>query len=328
MNPRERVLAALAHRTPDRVPRCEVWIDALIDELGQGDAAAAYVQSGQDWVMLPSRTPAESQAWRTGTDEWGRVWQDGVYVTGLVDTEADLVRYSPPVSYAVRFFDAGEARSVRQRYPEHCLIFGTHIGPFMAAYMAMGFERFFFRLIDDPAFVRRLLNQRTEWCIAMFQAAVRLGAEVLVVGDDAGHKQGPMISPEMWREFIFPQHRRIVQAMPVPVIWHSDGNVASLLPMAVEAGFAGIHGLEPAAGMDLAAIKTQFGHKLALIGNVDVQVLCSDDLAAVRKEVERCLAQGMPGGGYMLSSCNSIFAGMNAAAVWEMVCHAAAAGVY
>lgn len=328
MNPRERVLAALTHQMPDRVPLFEIWIDALSDELGQGDATAAYAETGQDCVMLPSHTPAGSNAWRTGADEWGRVWQDGVYVSGLVDSEADLARYSPPVSYAVQCFDAEQARIVRERYAEHCLIYGTHIGPFMAAYMAMGFERFFFRLIDEPAFVHRLLDLRSAWCIALFQEAVRLGAEALVLGDDAGHKQGPMISPEMWREFILPQHRRIVEAAPVPVIWHSDGNVEALLPMAVEAGFAGFHGLEPAAEMDLAAIKAQFGQDLALIGNVDVQVLCSDDLVAVRREVDRCLAQGMPGGGYMLSSCNSIFAGMNAAAVAEMYRYAGAAGVY
>lgn len=328
MNPRERVLAALAHCTTDRVPLFEIWIDALVEELGQGDATAAYVASGQDCVMLPSRTPAQSNAWRIGVDEWGRVWQDGVYMTGLVDSEADLARYSPPVKYAAQFFDAEQAGAVRERYPQHCLIYGTHIGPFMAAYMAMGFERFFFRLIDEPVFVRRLLDLRTEWCVAMFKEAVRLGAEVLVLGDDAGHKQGPMISPEMWREYILPQHCRIVEAVPVPVIWHSDGNVADLLPMAVEAGLAGFHGLEPAAGMDLAAIKATYGRTLALIGNVDAQVLCGEDLHAVRREVDRCLAQGTAGGGYMFSSCNSIFAGMNATTVAEMYRYAAASGVY
>ena len=328
MNQRERVLAALAHLMPDRVPRFEIWMDALLDRLGHGDAAAAYVESGQDCVMLPTRTPPHSNAWRSGIDEWGCVWQDGTYVTGVLDTEADLARYSPPVAYAKRFFDAEQVRTVRERYPEHCLIFGTHIGPFMAAYMAMGFERFFFRLFDDAAFVRSLLELRTEWCIAMFREAVSLGAEVLVLGDDAGHKQGPMISPGMWREFVLPYHRRIVEAAPVPVIWHSDGNVKALLPMAVEAGFAGFHGLEPAAGMDLAAIKAEFGQDLALIGNVDVQILCSGDLDAVRREVDRCLAQGAAGGGYMFASCNSIFAGMNAAAVAEMYRYAGQAGVY
>jgi uroporphyrinogen decarboxylase len=85
--------------------------------------------------------------------------------------------------------------------------------------------------------------------------------------------------------------------------------------MAIEAGFIGIHGLDPLAGMELAAIKAAYGRDLALVGNVDVRVLFGSDLAAVRAEVDRCLAQGAPGGGYLLATCNSICAGMRPEAV-------------
>jgi uroporphyrinogen decarboxylase len=328
MKPRERVLAALAHRETDRVPRFEIWIDALLDELGQADAPAAYAGLGQDGVLLPTRTPPESNAWRNGVDEWGRVWQAGMYVSGVVETKADLSRYSPPASYAAELFDADAARQVRERYPDHCLLYGSHIGPLTAGYMAMGFESFSLRLMDDPAFIHLLFERRTDWCLALFQEAVRLGANLLVLGDDAGYRSGPMISPRMWRKLVLPYHRRIVDSVEVPVLWHSDGNVEALLPMAIEAGFAGIHGLEPAAGMDLARIKREYGRDLALVGNIDVQVLCGDDLAAVRREVDRCIAEGAPGGGYMLATCNSIFNGMSARAVAEMFRYAAEVGVY
>ncbi len=318
MKPRERVAAALRHRAPDRVPRFEIWIDALLDELGQSDVPSAHVNLGQDCVMMPTRTPSHSRAWKTGVDEWGRVWQDGMYADGMVDTLKDLRRYSPPPEYAAQFFDDAEVERARARYPDHCLIFGSHIGPLTAGYLAMGFERFFVRLLDDPAFVRRLLEARTDWCVAMFRQAARLGAEVLVLGDDAGHQHGPMISPRLWRELVLPLHRRIVDEAGVPVIWHSDGNVQALLPMAIEAGFVGVHGLEPAAGMNLGRLTREFGQDLVLVGNVDVRVLCGEDLQAVRSEVRRCLAEGSTSGGFMLATCNSIFAGMNPAAVAEM----------
>ena len=157
-------------------------------------------------------------------------------------------RYSPPLEYVEQLFDAERIREVREAVPDRCLIYGTHIGPFTAGYMAMGMSRFFTRLVEDPTFVCRLLEARTEWCIAMYRKAVRLGAEVLILGDDAGHRGGPMISPGMSRQFMLPLHRRIVDALDAPVIWHSDGNIEALLPMAVEAGFAGVHGLDPMAG--------------------------------------------------------------------------------
>jgi uroporphyrinogen decarboxylase len=318
MIPRDRVLAALQHQPTDRIPRFEIWIDALPDELGCADPAAAAVGLGQDCVMLPSQMPPGSNAWGTGIDEWGRVWQDGSFVGGAVDTDEDLARYSPALTLVDQRFDPTRAHAARMAYPDHCLIFGTHIGPFTAAYMAMGFERFFLRLMDDPGFVHRLFEVRTEWCIAMYQRAIELGAEVAILGDDAGSSRGPMIPPALWREMVLPYHRRIVDALDVPVIWHSDGSIAALLPMAIEAGFVGIHGLDPVAGMDLANVKRDFGRDLALVGNVDVRVLCNSDLAAVRAEVDRCCAQGARGGGYMLASCNSIFEGMNPSAVVEL----------
>jgi uroporphyrinogen decarboxylase len=112
------------------------------------------------------------------------------------------------------------------------------------------------------------------------------------------------------------------------VIWHSDGNITALLPMAIEAGFAGIHGLDPLAGMDLAQIKREFGEAMVLIGNVDVRVLCAADLQAVRDEVDRCIAQGAPGGGYMLATCNSIFEGMDPRAVAELFRYEEQVGFY
>jgi uroporphyrinogen-III decarboxylase len=52
------------------------------------------------------------------------------------------------------------------------------------------------------------------------------------------------------------------------------------------------------------------------MGNADVRTLCAPDLEAVRREVRRCIAEGGRSG-FMFSSCNSIFPGMNPAAVRE-----------
>jgi uroporphyrinogen decarboxylase len=329
MKPRERVFEALAHREPDRVPMFEIWIeDDVVSELGYEDLPSAHVGLGLDCIMISDQTPEGSNAWGTGLDEWGRIWEKGIYVNGVVKTEADLERHSTPLDYANEFFDPDKVKGVMERYPDHCYIYGSHFGPFTMGYLSMGFQDFFLSLIERPDFVHKLLEARTEWCIAIFQRAVSLGIDVLILGEDAAYKSGPMISPGMWREFILPCHRRIVDKMDVPVIWHSDGNMTSLLPIAVEAGFVGVHPLEPAAGMDLGEVKREFGEGLVLIGNVDVALLFGSDLEAIRAEVRRCMEQGAPGGGYMFSSCSSIFKGMNSAAVAEMFRYAGEIGAY
>ena len=59
-----------------------------------------------------------------------------------------------------------------------------------------------------------------------------------------------------------------------------------------------------------------YAGRLILLGNADVHTLCGPDPGAVRREVRRCTTEGGPSG-FKLSSCNSIFTGMNATAVRE-----------
>jgi len=176
--------------------------------------------------------------------------------------------------------------------------------------MAMGMDNMFCSLYEDISFVKAVMETRTKWCLAIFKEAVKHGAELIVMGDDAAHRGGPMISPAVWEELVLPHHRKIVDELPVPVIWHSDGRMDKLLPFAVQAGFAGIHGLEPPAGNSLAKISQQYGNKLILIGNVDVNLLCGSDQEAVSRDINRCLEQG-GSSRFMLSTSNSIFKGMN-----------------
>jgi uroporphyrinogen decarboxylase len=329
MKPRERVLTAISHREPDAVPRFEIWInDEIVSELGYGDLQSTHAKLGLDCIMIPTRIPASSNYWRDGLDEFGQIWKDGIYVDGVVDSEADIRRYRPPLEYARKFFEVDKTKKVVKGHPDYFFIYGSHIGPFTMGYMGMGFNRFFLDLHERPQLVQELLETRTEWCIAVCRQAARLGVDLIVLGDDAGHRNGPMISPRMWRQYVLPLHRRIVEQLDVPVIWHSDGAIQSLLPMAIEAGFAGVHGLEPAAGIDLGEVKRTFGKDLVLIGNVDVGVLCDSDLGAVRAEVARCIRQAAPGGGYMISSCNSLFRGMKSESIVEMCRYARMVGYY
>ncbi|MFX0069772.1 MAG: uroporphyrinogen decarboxylase family protein, partial [Candidatus Hermodarchaeota archaeon] len=97
----------------------------------------------------------------------------------------------------------------------------------------------------------------------------------------------------------------------------------------IEAGFEGIHSLEPNADIDLARIKRKFGKELILAGNLDVtNVLTQPNLDLVRKDVERCIEQGSPGGGYLFSSSNSLFKGMVVESILEAYRYAKEIGVY
>ena len=81
--------------------------------------------------------------------------------------------------------------------------------------------------------------------------------------------------------------------------------------------------------MDMGEIKKEFGKDLVLLGNMDGnQILCQSDLKLVRREVDRCLREGMEGGGYMLSIAGSAHEGIQFEALIEMCRYLQEVGVY
>jgi uroporphyrinogen decarboxylase len=91
------------------------------------------------------------------------------------------------------------------------------------------------------------------------------------------------------------------------VIKHSDGNIMPILDMIVDTGIDGLNPLEPPAGMDIGRIKQRYGKRIALIGNIDCGYLLSQaPVDEVRKVTRETMRIAMPGGGFCLSSSNSI----------------------
>ena len=121
----------------------------------------------------------------------------------------------------------------------------------------------------------------------------------------------------MFRRFIFPQLRRITErchAHSLPFFKHTDGNIQNIeKELLLECGIDGYHAIEPSAGMDIARLKKQYGDTITLLGNID----CGDLLTNGSREhiidaVRTCIRDTAPGGGYVLSSSNSIHSGIPA----------------
>jgi uroporphyrinogen decarboxylase len=98
-----------------------------------------------------------------------------------------------------------------------------------------------------------------------------------------------------------------VQGIGLYVIKHTDGKLWPIIDMIVDSGIDCLDPIDPQAGMDLAEVKAQYGHRIALKGNVDCAQLMTfgtpDEVAEATREA---LRQGAPGGGFILSSSNSI----------------------
>jgi uroporphyrinogen decarboxylase len=118
----------------------------------------------------------------------------------------------------------------------------------------------------------------------------------------------------MWRRLFLPHFKRWVQAIHDCGLYywkHTDGNIMSVLDDFVDAGIDGIDPIDPLAGMDLATVKQQYGHKVAIKGNVDCAFLLVEGTKEeVVESVKNCIRIAGPGGGYACTTSNSVHSGV------------------
>ncbi|RJP75565.1 MAG: hypothetical protein C4532_00265 [Candidatus Abyssobacteria bacterium SURF_17] len=167
----------------------------------------------------------------------------------------------------------------------------------------------------EPELVERYFEATTTEMLSLIDAQAEAGVDGFIGGTDLAHTRSTLISPAMFRRFIFPHLRRITErchSHSLAFFKHTDGNIESIeREFLLECGLDGYHAIEPSAGMDIRRLKQQYGDKITLLGNVDCgQVLTNGSQKDIIDAVRRCIRDAAPGGGYVLSSSNSIHSGI------------------
>ncbi len=125
---------------------------------------------------------------------------------------------------------------------------------------------------------------------------------------------GPFLSPAMFDEFVTPYLTRLIagyRELGFYTIKHTDGNIMPILNSLVSANPHALHSLDPQGGVDIAVVKKLVGNKVCLIGNVNCGLLDSGTDQQVIESARYALKHGMPGGGYIFSTSNCIYTGMD-----------------
>jgi uroporphyrinogen decarboxylase len=314
MTPRERVLAALRCEVPDRVPRCEFGIDRPLAQqiMGWPGPAGANASEEQnlytvdemkalaavlklDNINCALRAPVYASK-HPGKD--GRLF----YGEGMLKTSADLamLRLPDPGDDALY----AEAERFAANRGDYALGLSTRAGIFPTM-LGLGLEAFGIALFEDRPLVEAVLDCYFDWCAAVVARICSLGFDFIVTTDDMAFKTAPFFSPALFREVVMPRYRRLAEAITVPWIIHSDGNILPFLDDLLTLGIAGLNPIE-AGAMDIRALKQKYGKRLCLIGNVDLNILGLGTPADVAREVRALIRDVGPGGGYMVASGNSL----------------------
>jgi uroporphyrinogen decarboxylase len=263
-------------------------------------------------------------------DEYGIRWRQASYYYDAVErplaaaTIKDLDNMVLP-----DFYDPGRIAGLREEArnlfenTSYCLVADMPaFGPFEGCCLTRGYDQYCIDLCMDPLFAETLLDKITDAAIAAFD--VLLGEvgdyiQVIALGDDVSTQTSPFISPEMYKQFVKPRHKRIFDFIhartSAKIFYHSCGAVYDMIPDFIEEGVDILNPVQrSAAKMNIIDLKREYGKDICFWGGgIDVQnQLPVYSAAQVEDEVKRTIDILAPGGGFVFFPTHNIQADVSA----------------
>jgi uroporphyrinogen decarboxylase len=334
MNPKEMVYAQIAHQETAYIPYTlpfeqgvdivmrldeyygsPVWQEALTQHIVHIDC----VDDGLYWEIIteePFSVDRFGSTWRT--DRWQH------YLAAPVFEVPSLDGYEWPETSD--FFPPGWREHVLKIIDENADSFTAakfSFGLFERTWTLRGFENVLMDSAAEPEFYRQLVNRVAEHQMELLEELGTLPVDGILFSDDWGGQRGTLLGPERWRAYLKEPVRRMydfVHSAGKVVLHHTCGNVADLIPDAIEIGMDVLESVQPEA-MDPYELKRRFGEHLTFWGGLGSQsTLPFGTPEAVRAEVQRLCREMGRGGGYILAPAKSLQADTpteNAAAAIE-----------
>jgi uroporphyrinogen decarboxylase len=284
---RERVLKALAHQEPDRVPYNLRPSDGMRERLRQeqGDPEVDFAEFfGHDVRYVDMPLPE---------------CPDGIPVHEWVPlpTADDIAACREQIQM---FHEQGLA--VCAAYP---------MGVFEHLKDWFGDAETLMMPYEDPARLERELDKVTRWKMDIYGAYVQAGVDIVWLGDDLGTQRSLVMSPDQYRQWYRGCHRRIVEHLvkmrgDIRIAFHCCGYVTPLIPDLIEIGIDVLEAVQ-AECMDISFLKREFGKDISFWGGVGAQsVLARTTPQQVMDGVRKTLSIMAPGGGYIAAPCHAL----------------------
>jgi uroporphyrinogen decarboxylase len=308
MNPRhkERVRRAFAHEPVDHLPTQINYTQAAAALMAKYlEVASTELPTRLDNHLLRVGISSEckhSKDGRLAFDWWGVGFdtrEEGYFVTfnPLAETK-DLDHQRWPDPHSPGLLDAA-VETIERDGGRHFVVPNLGFALFERAWALRGFDTFLLDLALDPSFAEELLERVSEVQLVLIRRFLELGVDGGYFGDDYGGQNHMLFSPRMWRKLIKPRLARLFapfREAGLPVILHSDGQIADILPDLVEIGVTVYNPVQPQV-LDHAWLRSTFGDQLAYYGRISTQtVLPNGSAAEVKQAIVDCAAALAPNG--------------------------------
>ncbi len=351
MNSKQRILTALSKEQPDRVPIMEVIDERILSKLacilgieveqpdeGLGPLhllAMVAEEVGLDYVEVPLGMGEECIDDTRVRDRYGCIFSKSehgmkVPLDGPVKCRDDLA--SLDLVSGIREDDFAGLKYTVDRLGDHMAVGLFCMDPFKISWLLRGgMQELLMDFVVDPQLVLGLARVTTDYDRSLIETAADMGVRVLSIDGDLASEMNTLMSPIHYRRYIKPYQKELIECAHqrgMKVFKHSDGNVWPILDDFIEIGFDGYNPIQPQC-MDIAEVKRHTAGRICLIGNIDCRyLLCSGTEEEVEEAVRHTIEVAAPGGGYILSSSNSIHPGVKPENFLAMISAAKSYGLY
>ena len=227
------------------------------------------------------------------------------YPLSAAETLDEFVNHPSP---SLDLYDYSCLKSIFPKYDGFYRLLNMN-GCFDIARYIRGTERFFVDLALEPEKAEVLLDKVNDFAIAYLDRCMDECAGLfdgVYCGDDFGTQKGLAISPAMWRKYVKPRYKKLVDKVHgygLKYFHHSCGGVRPIIPDLIELGFDVLNPIQPlAAGMEPGELADEYGKMITFYGAIDEQQTLPfgtpDD---VRNEVRERLATLGRYGGYIVA---------------------------
>lgn len=208
-------------------------------------------------------------------------------------------------------FDYSSLDSVRDELPPDMKVIVCGPGGVLENVMGLvGYEAACYLTLDDPKLAADIFAAVGSRLVRHYEIVGRydtVGA--MISNDDWGFKSQPMLSPEGMREYVFPWHKKIVEAIHAsgkPAILHSCGNLIDLMDDIIDdMKYDGKHSFEDAI-QPVEEAYDRWGSRIAMLGGIDLDFLCRSPAEAVHERSLAMLERSAKRGSYALGTGNSV----------------------